>query len=139
VNSAGNWNQDVSSFSPTSVAAAIVVAGLDWFNNQHWGADPTFGCRNSGCGSNWGSGVDLYAPATDVLAALGSGENNLACDLTGTSMAAPHVSGVVAQYLQTHPNATPAEVESVIVSMATTGAVTGNLGGSPNRMLFTNF
>jgi len=139
VNSAGNWNQDASLFSPTSVTAAIVAAGLDWFNNQHWGADPTFGCRNNGCGSNWGSAVDLYAPATDVLAALGSGEGNLACDLTGTSMAAPHVSGVVAQYLQTHPNATPAEVESVIVSMATVGAVTGNLGGSPNRMLFTNF
>jgi subtilisin family serine protease len=139
VNSAGNWNQSVSSFSPTAVAAVIVAAGLDWFNNQHWGADPNIGCHNNGCGSNWGSGVDLYAPATDVLAALGSGENNLACRLTGTSMAAPHVSGVVAQYLQTHPNATPAEVESVIVSMATVGAVTGNLGGSPNRMLFTNF
>ena len=30
---------------------------------------------------------------------------------TGTSMACPHVSGVVAQYLQRHPTALPAEVE----------------------------
>lgn len=139
VNSAGNWNQDANSFSPTDLPEVIVAAGLDWFSNQHWGADPTVGCHTNGCGSNWGSAVDLYAPATDVLAALASGERNLACDLTGTSMAAPHVSGVVAQYLQTHPTATPAQIESAIIANATTGAVTGNLGGSPNRMLYTNY
>jgi hypothetical protein len=49
------------------------------------------------------------------------------------------VAGVAAQYLQTHPNATPAEVESVLISMATTGVIQGNLGGSPNRLLYTNF
>lgn len=139
VNSAGNWNQNVSNFSPTAVSSVIVAAGLDWFNNQHWGAHPTLGCHNNGCGSNWGSGVDVYAPATDVLAALGSGENNRACRLTGTSMAAPHVSGVVAQYLQSNPNATPAQIESMIITKATTGVITGNLGGSPNRLLFTDF
>jgi serine protease len=138
VNSAGNWNQDATDFSPTGVSTAIVVAGLDWVNNQHWGASPTNGCRNNGCGSNWGSGVDLYAPAVDVLAALGSGENNLACTLTGTSMAAPHVAGVVAQYLQNNPTATPATVHSFITSTATSGVVTGTLGGSPNLLLFTN-
>jgi subtilisin family serine protease len=139
VNSAGNWNQSINSFSPTSVPSVIVAGGLDWFNNQRWGADPNLGCHSNGCGSNWGPGVDVFAPAADVLAALGSGENNLACRLTGTSMAAPHVSGVVAQYLQTHPLATPAEIESVLVSLATIGAVTGPLGGSPNRQLYTNF
>ncbi|HEV2853513.1 MAG TPA: S8 family peptidase [Thermoanaerobaculia bacterium] len=139
VNSAGNWNRDATLFSPTAVSEVIVAGGLDWFMNQRWGADPVSGCHNNGCGSNWGPAVDLFAPTTDVLAALGSGENNRACTLTGTSMAAPHVAGVAAQYLQAHPNATPAEVESVLVSMATTGIVQGNLGGSPNRLLFTNF
>jgi len=138
VNSAGNWNQDATDFSPTGVSAVIVAAGLDWVNNQHWGASPTNGCRTNGCGSNWGSGVDLYAPATDVLAALGSGENNLACTLTGTSMAAPHVTGVVAQYLEDNPTATPATIHNFITSTATAGVVTGTLGGSPNLLLFTD-
>lgn len=139
VNSAGNWNQDASTFSPTDVSEVIVAAGLDWFYNQRWGADPYWGCHDNGCGSNWGSAVDVYAPATDVLAALGSGERNLACNLTGTSMAAPHVSGVVAQYLQTHPSATPAQIQSVIISKATVGVIQGNLAASPNRLLFTDF
>jgi subtilisin family serine protease len=139
VNSAGNWNQDAYSFSPTDLPEVIVAAGLDWFNNQRWGADPNFGCHDNGCGSNWGAAVDLYAPATDVLAALASGERNLACDLTGTSMAAPHVSGVVAQYLQTHPTATPAQIESALIANATLNVITGNLGGSPNRLLYTNY
>ncbi|HSG40880.1 MAG TPA: S8 family peptidase [Thermoanaerobaculia bacterium] len=139
VNSAGNWNVSAAHFSPTAVPQVIVAAGLDWFYNQRWGADPISGCHDNGCGSNWGSSVDLYAPATDVLAALGSSENNLACTLTGTSMAAAHVSGVVAQYLQTHPNATPLDVENILISKATTGVIQGNLGGSPNRLLFTDF
>jgi len=139
VNSAGNWNLSADAFAPTDLPEVIVAAGLDWFNNQRWGADPNQNCHTDGCGSNWGSSVDLYAPATDVLSALASGEANLACDLTGTSMAAPHVVGVVAQYLQTHPTALPAAVESALIANATTGVVTGNLGGSPNRLLYTNY
>ena len=136
VNAAGNWNQDITSFSPTAVSSVIVAGGLDWVNNQRWGAHPTTGCHANGCGSNWGPGVDVFAPATDVLAALGSGENTLACTLTGTSMAAPHVSGVVAQYLQANPLATPAKIEAAIIDNATPNAVTGSLGGSPNRLLY---
>ncbi|MEA2561741.1 MAG: hypothetical protein QOH06_3245 [Acidobacteriota bacterium] len=58
VNSAGNYNQDAGSFSPTWLPEVIVVGGLDWLNNQRWGADAP-NCHVDHCGSNWGPSVDL--------------------------------------------------------------------------------
>ena len=56
---------------------------------------------------------------------------------TGTSFAAPFVTGVVAQYVQANPTATPAQVSAWVVSSATTG-VLSNIGGfSPNRLLYS--
>jgi serine protease AprX len=38
--------------------------------------------------------------------------------ISGTSMATPHISGIVAQLFQANPNATPAQVEAAIKSTA---------------------
>jgi hypothetical protein len=52
-------------------------------------------------------------------------------------MAAPHVTGAAALYLQRFPAAKPIDVRNAIVSTATSG-VLKNLGsGSPNKLLFT--
>jgi subtilisin family serine protease len=58
---------------------------------------------------------------------------------TGTSMAAPHVTGVVALYLQNHRTASPAGVRSALIGNATVGVVTNPGQESPNRLLFTNY
>ena len=58
---------------------------------------------------------------------------------TGTSMAAPHVAGVVAQYLQSNRSASPATVRSALVGISTVGVVRNPGQGSPNRLLFTNY
>ena len=50
-------------------------------------------------------------------------------------MAAPHVAGVAARYLQGHPDADPAAVHSAVVSGTTVGALTRVGTGSPNRLL----
>jgi subtilisin family serine protease len=138
VNSAGNFNQQASSFSPTDLPEVIVVAGLDW-NNYSYGAGAPLSCNTYGCGSNWGPEVDLFAPAVDILGAMADALNSWACIGTGTSFAAPLVTGVVAQYLQGNPTATPSLIQTVLIERATTQQVLGDLRGSPNRLLFTNF
>jgi hypothetical protein len=94
----------------------------------------------SGETSNIGSCLDLFAPGVNILS-TGNASDTATSIYTGTSQAAPHVAGVAARYLETHPNATPAAVWNAIHyanNVATTVGWAGvvNPGaGSPNEML----
>jgi hypothetical protein len=58
---------------------------------------------------------DLVAPGVDIVsAAMGGGR----VAMSGTSMAAPHVTGVVAQLLQLHPDWTPDEMKAAVTGTA---------------------
>jgi subtilisin family serine protease len=134
VNSAGNYNTEAANYVPTCVPEVLVV-GASHAGDQRWGppSAPWSYCEQ--CGSNWGSAVDVFAPGAAIVS---SGNGGGACERTGTSMAAPHATGVAALFLQRHPNATPAQVHAAIVNGATTGVLTGDLGsGSPNRLLYS--
>jgi subtilisin family serine protease len=50
-------------------------------------------------------------------------------------MAAPFVAGVAALCLAAHPSP-PAEVTKWLIDHATTGVVTNNPTGTPNRLIF---
>lgn len=60
---------------------------------------------------------DVAAPGTNVLAAAGSGTGYRF--LTGTSMASPHVAGVVALLRAQHPDWSVSDLESAIRTTAT--------------------
>jgi subtilisin family serine protease len=67
--------------------------------------------------SNWGTGqVDVFAPGAQILSTIPGGgyERN-----SGTSMAAPVVSGVAALLMSYFPNLTAAQVKQIILESAT--------------------
>jgi subtilisin family serine protease len=122
---AGNGNADASTYTPASVAEAITVGATDRYDSR-----AEF--------SNYGSTVDLFAPGVGIPSAWIGGDL-MTANATGTSMAAPHVAGVVALYLQNHRTASPASVRSALVGNATTGVISNPGQESPNRLLFTNY
>lgn len=121
---AGNSNANACNYSPARVATAITV-----------GATTSTDARASY--SNYGTCLDLFAPGSSITSAWYS-SNTATAVLSGTSMATPHVAGVVALYLQGHPAATPSTVDTALKGIATLSKVTNPGTGSPNRLLFTN-
>jgi len=126
VASAGNNGGDACALSPSRIPNVITVAASD---NTDGRATDWFWA------SNFGPCVDLFAPGKNVTSLWLNGGTNT---ISGTSQAAPHVSGVAALYLQRVPTATPAQVWAVISSRATQGVITDAGTGSPNRLLYND-
>lgn len=87
--------------------------------------------------SNHGPCVDVYAPGVDIESAWYTGNNDVNT-ISGTSMAAPHVAGVAALYLEQNPSATPTRAKGVIVNNSTKDVVK-DPKGAPNRLLYMGF
>jgi hypothetical protein len=126
---AGNNNgADACTMSPARVPAAITVGAIDPANDTR----ATF--------SNIGTCLDLFAPGVNIVSA-GNANDTATSTFSGTSQAAPHVAGVAARHLQTHPLDTPAQVWAAIHNaddVATTagwGGVINPGTGSPNELL----
>jgi subtilisin family serine protease len=119
---AGNSNANACNYSPARVAEAVTV-----------GATTSSDARASY--SNFGSCLDLFAPGSSITSAWYTSAT-ATNTISGTSMAAPHVAGVAALYLQTNATATPAAVANAIATTATSGKVTSAGTGSPNKLLF---
>ncbi len=127
---AGNDGPDYSSLGTPAVARKAITVGAigkNWSIADFSSRGPTGDNRVK---------PDVLAPGIDIVAPLahgsfleklfnkrypskivhGAGGDYVPLD--GTSMAAPHVAGLAALILQTHPDFTPKEVKSVILSTA---------------------
>lgn len=114
---AGNENQNASNSNPANCSGVIAVAATD-----RNGARSYY--------SNYGAIVTLAAPGGDmrssssngILSTLNAGTQGPGADnyayYQGTSMATPHVAGVVALMLSAKPTATPDQVKAALQSSA---------------------
>ncbi|GHJ46766.1 extracellular protease [Catellatospora sp. TT07R-123] len=119
---AGNSNANASGFTPANCAGVVTVAALDRAGNRAFY-------------SNFGATVEVSAPGGEVrletdppgtrstpqdgiLSTLNDGlttpGNPSYTTYMGTSMAAPHVAGLVALMLSKKPTLTPAQVLSAL-------------------------
>ena len=110
--------------SPASAAAAIAVGSV------------TSGAGSASSVSPFSSSgpapvslrfkPEVAAPGSDILSSVPGSEW---ASISGTSMAAPHVSGVVALLRRRHPTWTPAQIKSALVTTARTNGNPLRTGG----------
>jgi hypothetical protein len=110
--------------SPARTPAAITVGAIANTSNDSVASY-----------SNFGACLDLFAPGSGVQSAYFTSDSATAL-MSGTSMASPHVAGVVARMLQTSPLSTPAQIWAEIDAATTAGVITGTTVGDPNKLLF---
>ncbi len=122
---AGNSSQDACVSSPSRVPSAITVGATDQTDTR-----PSW--------SNFGKCLDLFAPGVSIKSAW-IGSDTATNTISGTSMATPHVTGVIALKLQGTPDATPNDIATELIDKSTKGAVINPGINSPNRLLFTDY
>lgn len=118
---AGNDDKDACATSPARVGEAITVGSTDIDD-----------LRSSY--SNYGGCLDLFAPGRGIKSAWWLTDSSTKT-ISGTSMAAPHVTGAAALVLSVKPAASPATVSRYLVNQAVAGVVRDPGPGSPNRLL----
>jgi len=114
---AGNENQDACNTSPAASQHAITVGASTITDRRAWF-------------SNWGRCVDIFAPGKDILSAW-KGSKSATNVISGTSMASPHICGVLASYISRpeYEDLDPSEIKELITKkLSTKGAILGLIG-----------
>jgi subtilisin family serine protease len=111
--------ENLGAYSPQRVAGAIVVGSTD--------------ASDEAKQRGYGPRLTLFAPGVAIQGA-GSVSDTAMFTGDGDSYAAPLAAGVAALYLQTHPQAAPAEVKSALIAAATRDAVK-HAGSAPPLLL----
>jgi serine protease len=120
---AGNDNANACNYSPARAASAITV-----------GSTASNDARSSF--SNYGSCLDIYAPGSSIKSAWYT-SNSATRTISGTSMASPHVAGVVALYLNENPSLSPSQLDSLLSQRSSKSKVSDAKSGSPNELLYS--
>ena len=115
---AGNETLDACLFSPARARGVLTVAATDAADTHAFF-------------SNFGPCVELHAPGVDILSTSLRGGTAV---LSGTSMATPHVAGVLALRLQ-GGRTTGSAAMAAVLSSATPGVVRLEPPTTPDRML----
>jgi len=126
---AGNSNEDACNVSPASAKGVISVGASNSQDTMSWF-------------SNWGKCVTIVAPGEDITSAW-IGSKDATNTISGTSMASPHVAGVILAYLSRMNTKTQVASEDIVAMLQqrATKDVLKGLGvimGSPNLLVYND-
>jgi subtilisin family serine protease len=152
VATAGNYGEDASNTTPANNPNVITVSAIADTDGVCGGVGP--GIPQDVAGepmnddtfayfSNFGPFVKVAAPGVGILSTLNG--TGYGVD-SGTSMAAPHVSGTAALFKIENPDSTPEEIKNMILDSSSTpdtvcdagpqGYFTGDLDSLSEPLLF---
>lgn len=124
---AGNSGHNKCTIDGASAAFNVITVGAsDDKNTATWNDDTLAGFSSGGPTKDGRMKPDLVAPGVGIT---GVYVGPLIATLDGTSMATPHVAGVVALLLDKEPSLTPAEVKARLTSTTVQPA---SADGTPN-------
>jgi cerevisin len=115
---AGNDNADSCNYSPAAAENAITVGASALDDSRAYF-------------SNFGKCNDIFAPGLNILSTW-IGSKYAVNTISGTSMASPHIAGLLAYYLSLQPASgsayavaqiTPKKLKANLISIATEGAL----------------
>lgn len=126
---AGNDNADACSYSPAAAQNAVTVGASAIDDSRAYF-------------SNYGKCTDIFAPGLSIQSTW-IGSKTAVNTISGTSMASPHICGLLAYYLSLQPSAdseysvapiTPKELKSQLISIATLDALSDIPSDTPNKL-----
>lgn len=123
---AGNDQVDASNTSPASAPNAITVGAV----NKNWEIVTNW---PNGHGSNYGTVLAIFAPGDDIESASNMNDSESKLN-SGTSMAAPHVTGLALYAMSVNGVQGAKAVTDHLINVSGKGVVQGPSRGSPNRM-----
>ncbi|KAF9172909.1 serine protease [Mortierella sp. AD011] len=130
---AGNDNRDACDYSPAGVPTAVTVGASTLDDTRAYF-------------SNYGRCVDIFGPGLNIESTY-IGSTTAKRTLSGTSMASPHVAGLIAYYLSLAPESsssfhsgplTPQEMKDLLIERGTRDILTDVKSGSPNILIYNN-
>lgn len=124
---AGNDNADACNYSPAASVNAVTVGASAIDDSRAYF-------------SNYGKCTDIFAPGLSIQSTW-IGSDHAVNTISGTSMASPHIAGLLAYYLSLQPaqdseyalaEITPKELKSQMIKLGTSGALADIPSGTPN-------
>jgi cell division septation protein DedD len=145
VAAAGNNNKSAANVTPATFDEVVAVSAFADFNGAPGGGAPRpagcssttqddrFYANSANVGSNWGPDIDIMAPGVCIVStAMGGGTERR----SGTSMAAPHVTGALALYLSQNSSASVDSAKAWLYGNAVAQSdPAGILGGDPDGIV----
>ncbi|OOQ85679.1 Alkaline protease 2 [Penicillium brasilianum] len=126
---AGNDNADACNYSPAAAEKAVTVGASTLADERAYF-------------SNYGKCTDIFAPGLNILSTW-IGSKYAVNTISGTSMASPHIAGLLAYYVSLQPSSdsafaveeiTPKKLKNALITVATSGALTDIPSDTPNLL-----